>query len=356
MPNPTSRFSFRLALARTLATFAMIAALATLATAPLFADDRDILRQTTTKPYLFVILDTSGSMNWAPKCSATDFAAGTCDFLCPTGDCAVPRDGDDPASKFHHQGRSCGGPVDDHGGTIDLGFATYNSDDLGVQNKHWLSKVSATQPAGFFSLSGSVPFPIAGAEEVFGSDWWGRTEAYLRLSNRGCERWLFSSQGRWVLLPNTGDCGSNGNVCNPADANNAWDYTRFGDSPALTAPQTTPRTSTCAFRMARATASSIRARLPLARARSLPRSRSPHAPTRNVPQWTPRSVKRFATTGSVTSCTGTSPSRRPTRRWVSWGPPSAPGRIRPLATPATAGIRTTIGTPIATTTLKANRT
>ena len=64
------------------------------------ADDRDILRDSSTKPYVFVILDTSGSMNWAPKCTRPRSTAGTCTYLCPTGDCAVPRDGDDPASKF----------------------------------------------------------------------------------------------------------------------------------------------------------------------------------------------------------------------------------------------------------------
>ena len=47
-----------------------------LASAPLFADDRDILRDSTTKPYLFVILDTSGSMNWAPKCTAARLRGG----------------------------------------------------------------------------------------------------------------------------------------------------------------------------------------------------------------------------------------------------------------------------------------
>ena len=40
------------------------------------ADDRDLLRTTTAKPYVMIILDTSGSMNWAPACTAAQFAAG----------------------------------------------------------------------------------------------------------------------------------------------------------------------------------------------------------------------------------------------------------------------------------------
>ena len=94
MKIPTSKLRCLFALAGTLA------AILTLTSTPLLADDRDILRESTTKPYLFVLLDTSGSMNWAPKCTAAQVAAGDCDYLCPTGDCATPRDGDDPASKF----------------------------------------------------------------------------------------------------------------------------------------------------------------------------------------------------------------------------------------------------------------
>ena len=82
----TSKLRCLFALAGTLA------AILTLTGAPLLADDRDILRESTTKPYLFVILDTSGSMNWAPKCTAAQVAAGTCTYHCETGDCAVPRD------------------------------------------------------------------------------------------------------------------------------------------------------------------------------------------------------------------------------------------------------------------------
>ena len=66
-----SRTSLSLALAAAFAVVAVFDA------SNLLADDRDILRESTTKPYLFVILDTSGSMNWAPRCTAADVADDT---------------------------------------------------------------------------------------------------------------------------------------------------------------------------------------------------------------------------------------------------------------------------------------
>ena len=137
MKIPTSKLRCLFALAGTLA------AILTLTSAPLLADDRDILRESTTKPYLFVILDTSGSMNWAPKCTAAQVTAGDCDYHCETGDCATPRDGDDPASKFR-QAREALYEVLSTVEDIDLGFATYNADNLAATNKHWLYTVSYT--------------------------------------------------------------------------------------------------------------------------------------------------------------------------------------------------------------------
>ncbi len=155
----TSKLRFSLALAGTLAATLTVTGM------PLSADDRDILRESTTKPYLFVILDTSGSMNWAPRCTAADVADGDCTYLCPTGDCAVPRDGDDPASKFRQSKEALYEvlkEVDD----IDLGFATYNSDDLGVTNKHWLYKVITGEPQ--ITLESGAGYPLHGTDEVFG--------------------------------------------------------------------------------------------------------------------------------------------------------------------------------------------
>ncbi|MEO8197723.1 MAG: hypothetical protein ABI689_13490 [Thermoanaerobaculia bacterium] len=159
MKTLTSKLRFLLALAGTLA------AISILTSAPAAADDRDILRESTTKPYLFVILDTSGSMNWAPKCTAVDFAARKCDYLCPTGDCATPREGDDPASKFRQAKEALYEvlrTVDD----IDVGFATFNADDERVIDKHWLYRVRSGEPQ--ITLASGAKFPAYDTDEVFG--------------------------------------------------------------------------------------------------------------------------------------------------------------------------------------------
>ncbi|HSF41065.1 MAG TPA: hypothetical protein VLT87_14815, partial [Thermoanaerobaculia bacterium] len=57
------------------------------AAAPSAGDDRDLLRSSVGEPYVFVLLDTSGSMNWSPRCTQEQFDRGECKVLCPTGDC-----------------------------------------------------------------------------------------------------------------------------------------------------------------------------------------------------------------------------------------------------------------------------
>jgi len=135
------------------------------------ADDRALLRNSSANPYVFVVLDTSGSMNWAPPCSATDYAAGVCNYLCPTGDCWVPRNSDDPASKFR-QAKEALAEVISSTPDVNFGFGTYNQDQLAVFNKHWRYLVRATQPSGFITLNNTGHnFPVAGSSEVFGAPW-----------------------------------------------------------------------------------------------------------------------------------------------------------------------------------------
>ena len=154
----------------------------------LAADDRNLLRSGQRNPYVFIILDSSGSMNWSPPCTAAEFAAGLCNFLCPTGDCPVPRDGDDPASKMR-QAKDALYEVVSEIENVEFGFATYNQDELRAQFKTWLYQVDATQAAGFVTLNDglSTQFPAAGSQEVFGSDirlrpqrWWSRRQRRRR--------------------------------------------------------------------------------------------------------------------------------------------------------------------------------
>ena len=117
-------------------------------------------------PYVFLLLDTSGSMNYSTPCSQVQLDAGECSLLCPTGDCFVPLQGDDPASKFYQlkeglQTFLAGNPP------AQLGFASFNQDALGVRAKHWLYQAQTDGPV----IPGWGAYPAAGTQEVFGLSW-----------------------------------------------------------------------------------------------------------------------------------------------------------------------------------------
>ena len=215
MKTSTTRSSFRLSPLRALsatatcAVFAWLAALSALAPSAAVADDRDILRDSSTRPYVFFVLDTSGSMNWAPKCTQAQVDAGICTFLCPTGDCPVPRDGDDPASKFRQSKEALYEvlrDVDD----VDFGFATYNQDALqGRQQALALSASGAGEPQ--ITLDSGARWPVHGSEEVFGAA-------------VGCDRGATATITRWAATP-TSD--------RAADTNDVWEMTKVRRLPKL---------------------------------------------------------------------------------------------------------------------------
>ncbi len=138
---------------------------------PAAADDRDLLRTSTANPYVFIILDTSGSMNWTPPCTAAQFSAGQCSTLCPYRDCFTRLQSDDPNSKTY-QAKEALYTVLTGLTDIQFGFATYNEDNLSVRGKHWIYKAGnngVTLPG-----AGATPatvFPANGADEVFGFLW-----------------------------------------------------------------------------------------------------------------------------------------------------------------------------------------
>jgi Tfp pilus tip-associated adhesin PilY1 len=178
---------------RTLAGLALLALAGAQRT---LADDRDMLRSTVGQPYVFIMLDTSGSMNWAPPCSQADFNAGKCSFLCPAGDCYVPLQGDDSASKLYQAKQALYDVLQDVNG-VHFGFATYNQDGLSARAKHWLYQAAGNG----VSIPGWGFFPAAGAQDVFGYLW-------------SC------------------DTGSNDNEigcvsATPADLNDSWELARM---------------------------------------------------------------------------------------------------------------------------------
>lgn len=119
-----------------------------------------------TKPYVFILFDTSGLMNYSPPCSQAQIDAGQCSFLCPTGDCYVPLQGDDPASRFFQIKEALYTSLESQS-DVQLGFATYNQDVLQVKAKHWLYQAQGNGPI----ISGWGAYPAAGAQEVFGALW-----------------------------------------------------------------------------------------------------------------------------------------------------------------------------------------
>lgn len=135
-------------------------------TGALWGDDRELLRDSVGKPYVFILFDTSGSMNWTPKCTQAQFDAGECAPLCPTGDCYAVTQADDPGSKFYQAKQALYevlGDIDD----VQFGFGTYNQDELGVRAKHWLYEATS----GGVNVPGWGLFPAVGAREVFGFLW-----------------------------------------------------------------------------------------------------------------------------------------------------------------------------------------
>ncbi len=181
---------------RTLSRLALagLALAALLSPRPAAADDRDLLRTSSANPYVFIILDTSGSMNWAPPCSATDFAAGACSPLCTSGDCFVPLMGDDPHSKAYEAKQALVNVLRQVN-NVNFGFATYNQDQLYVAQKHWMYS-AAGNGVTISGVPGGI-WPATGAQEVFGLEW-----ACTSGSNTGCG-------------PTT-----------PADVTNSWQLTR----------------------------------------------------------------------------------------------------------------------------------
>lgn len=182
--SPRNRWFGRTPIAR--ATYAL-ALLALLGSAAARGDDRSLLRTSSGDPYLFILLDTSGSMNWAPK------TTGTCD----SGDCFVPLQADDPASKFNQAKQSLYQVLSDPGlGKVNFGFGTYNQDALNVAEKHWMYKVSNNGVL----ITGSTFFPAAGAPEVFGNVW---------------------------TCSGSGDSGVGCTSSNPADLTDSWEVARM---------------------------------------------------------------------------------------------------------------------------------
>jgi Tfp pilus tip-associated adhesin PilY1 len=171
-PQQRSRFApAALALA-----CALLAAGAILAPAAAHADDRSLLENTQQTPYVFIILDTSGSMMEEIACSAADVAAGYCTQECDPGDCLPHSMGDDPDSKIYTAKQAIYDIMQSHP-NINFGFGHFDQVGLHVLWKYWWYTVATTQPNGFLTDSATnFTYPVAGGQELFGQQAWNCTD------------------------------------------------------------------------------------------------------------------------------------------------------------------------------------
>lgn len=123
------------------------------------ADDRDLVREAGKEPYLFVIFDVSGSMNWTPP---NPDGTGTI-----PGDSFAPAYGDDPNSKFYQAKSALYRVLTDPDliGRVEWGFGTYNQDRVRVWRKHWIYTLDASTPAPW---AADLPYPASGQFKTFG--------------------------------------------------------------------------------------------------------------------------------------------------------------------------------------------
>ena len=119
--------------------------LSTMLAASSMADDRSLFQATNAKPYVFFIVDISGSM------------ADTTDRRNP------PMSGEDPASKLYLAKRAAYEVIQEVGDSVNYGFATFNRERMVIYRKHWLYK-TVNSPS-FYS---SIPIFPAGRAVIFG--------------------------------------------------------------------------------------------------------------------------------------------------------------------------------------------
>ena len=107
---------------------AALIALLALAGNPGRADDRDLLRTSTAKPYLFILLDTSASMN---------LKMGTGGW--------TPGGADSPGSRLFQAKQALYEVLKDVE-DVQFGFAAFNQDDVHVTAKHWIYYTTDPMP------------------------------------------------------------------------------------------------------------------------------------------------------------------------------------------------------------------
>jgi Tfp pilus tip-associated adhesin PilY1 len=173
----------------------LLAALATFPTCPpLAADDRDLLRESQDDPYVFILFDVSGSMNWQPA-----------------GDAWAPGSADDPNSKFY-QAKSGLYRVLSAADDFNFGFATFNQDEIEIRLKHYLYQLEAGQAElpWIASASALLNWPMTGEPLTFGSSSNVDSDSTLSQCGQGPNLFqtgnpLLEARGEMNRYPKTGN-------------------------------------------------------------------------------------------------------------------------------------------------------
>jgi hypothetical protein len=212
--------------AAALTALAALAALAVItATAPAArADDRSLLHATQQSPYVFIILDTSGSMHQSTACTAADLAAGFCSEQCDQGDCLPHLMGDDPNSKIYTAKQAIYNVMMQHP-NVNFGFGHFDQGGMHMSWKYWWYAVAATQPSGFITLDSGLQYPGPGQLEIFGQEAWACTDAR---ADSGAQ----AVPLRWVGCPFKNVPGQPTNPV-PAHLDDSWEWERVRRYPKL---------------------------------------------------------------------------------------------------------------------------
>jgi hypothetical protein len=162
------------------AAVAFLTALAFAAPGRAQPGDRQLLASGGGDPYVMIVLDTSGSMNWGTACDADDRATDPprCTHDCAEPNCPRPMNGDDPDSKIYQAKKVLYEVLVDETG-VRWGFNTMNQDELAVGVKHWFYKVTAVS-----GYSG-IEIPAVGWGEVFGAQTGGSGNTAFNMT---CDR------------------------------------------------------------------------------------------------------------------------------------------------------------------------
>jgi hypothetical protein len=108
---------------------------------PAFTDDTDLVRKNSAKPYLMLVLDTSGSMN---------LELGNNNWL--------PLNGDHPESKIYQAKKALYEVFEDED-RLNYGFMTSDHDGLRIRAKHWL--YAPTADAQTVTPDWPLSYPLA---------------------------------------------------------------------------------------------------------------------------------------------------------------------------------------------------